>query len=118
MNEFKDMLSYFRKSYGLSQRELADRIHVTPGAIGMYESGKRYPTREVEEAIADFFNVNLNTLRGISEIDEKYNAESAHLLTAINNDEMLKDFIKMFIRLTDEQKASVATIVRSMLPNR
>ena len=30
----------------------------------MYESGKRHPKFEDEEAIADFFNVDLNTLRG------------------------------------------------------
>lgn len=116
--EFKDILSYLRKSRGYTQNELAKALHLSTSTIGMYESGKRYPTREVEEEIADFFNVNLSTLRGKEEIDEKYSAESAHLLMAINNDSELKEFITLFMQLKDEQRHSIITLCKSMLPNR
>lgn len=71
MADFGQMLKYFRERDGLTQRELAERLGLSPGAIGMYESGKRHPKFEDEEAIADFFNVDLNTLRGkrINEVD-------------------------------------------------
>ena len=64
MADFASMLKYLRERDGLSQRELADKLGMSAGAIGMYESGKRHPKFEDEEAIADFFNVDLNTLRG------------------------------------------------------
>lgn len=67
MTTLKDMLVYLRKRDGLSQRELAEKIGVSPSTIGMYESGKRFPTHEIEEALADIFNVNLNILRGIDD---------------------------------------------------
>lgn len=63
---FKDMLKYLRTSHGISQAELAKIIGVSPSAIGMYETGEREPNFEIEEKMADFFNVTLDTLRGKS----------------------------------------------------
>lgn len=64
MPEFKDMLKYFRIREGLSQSELAEKLGVSASRISMYEVGKREPDFETEEKIADFFNTDLNTLRG------------------------------------------------------
>lgn len=63
---FKDMLKYLRTSHGISQAELAKVIGVSPSAIGMYETGEREPNFEIEEKMADYFNVSLDTLRGKS----------------------------------------------------
>lgn len=64
MPEFKDMLKYFRMREGLSQSELAEKLGMSASRISMYEVGKREPDFESEEKIADFFNTDLNTLRG------------------------------------------------------
>lgn len=70
MNEFKDMLSYLRKREKMTQQELAKKLNVATSTIGMYESGSRLPGREIEEAIADLFNVNISTLRGKDAVSE------------------------------------------------
>lgn len=72
MPEFKDMLKYFRMRANLSQSELADKIGVSASTISMYEVGKREPDFETEEKIADFFNTDLNTLRGRDSESETY----------------------------------------------
>lgn len=64
MPEFKDMLKYFRMREHLSQSELAEKLGVSASTISMYEVGRREPDFETEEKIADFFNTDLNTLRG------------------------------------------------------
>lgn len=64
MAEFKDMLKYFRNREGLSQAQLAKALGLSASAISMYEVGSREPDFETEEKIADFFNTDLNTLRG------------------------------------------------------
>lgn len=64
MAEFKDMLKYFRSLKGLSQSELAKELGLSTSTISMYEVGKREPDFETEEKIADYFNTDLNILRG------------------------------------------------------
>ena len=79
-----EMIKYLRLRDGLSQRDLAAKIHVSPSAIGMYESGQRFPTQEVEEALADYFNVSLDVLRGISE-EHSYN-ENVKIFASLSED--------------------------------
>lgn len=64
MADFKDMLKFFRTRDGLSQSDLAKQLGVSTSTISMYEVGKREPDFETEEKIADFFNTDLNILRG------------------------------------------------------
>ena len=72
MAEFKDMLKYYRKVAGLSQADFAKILGLSPSTISMYEVGEREPSFEVEEKIADYFNIDLNTLRGK---DTEYSSE-------------------------------------------
>ena len=67
MSGFSEMLIRLRKSEGLSQQELSEKLSVSRSAISMYESGKREPDYETLEEIADFFNVNMSTLLGKDE---------------------------------------------------
>lgn len=62
--EFKDILKSLRQSRGYSQVRLAEMLNVSSGLIGMYETGKRKPSFEQIEAIADFFNVSTDYLIG------------------------------------------------------
>ena len=62
--EFKDALKQLRTKRGLSQVELAEKLGFSAGLIGMYESGKRKPSFEALEAIADFFNISIDYLMG------------------------------------------------------
>lgn len=65
MAEIKDMIKFFRKREGWTQEELAKKVGVGKSAISMYEKGERMPNYEVEEALADVFNVSLDVLRGL-----------------------------------------------------
>ena len=67
MTEFGKRLKNLRKDRGLTQNELAKALKVSRSSIEMYEHGKREPDFETQEAIADFFNVNLDYLRGRSD---------------------------------------------------
>ena len=59
---FKDMLKILREERGLSQDELARLTQLSKSTISMYENGNREPKFETLEVIADFFNVDMNTL--------------------------------------------------------
>ena len=62
--EFKDVLKQLRQSRGYSQVRLAELLDVSSGLIGMYEIGKRKPSYEQLESMADFFNVSTDYLIG------------------------------------------------------
>lgn len=64
MSRFNDMLIYLRKREGLSQEDLGNALGLSKSTISMYECGKRKPSYEALEAIADFFNINMGTLTG------------------------------------------------------
>lgn len=53
-----------RKERRLSQSQLASALNISKSAIAMYETNERMPKKEVLEAIADFFNVDMNFLYG------------------------------------------------------
>ena len=81
MPDFKDMLKYFRMRENLSQSDLAEKLGLSASTISMYEVGKREPDFETEEKIADFFNTDLNTLRGrdIEETPYYLNADAREM---------------------------------------
>lgn len=64
---FKDVLRNLRISANLSQEDLANRLGLAKSTISMYENGSRKPNFETLEAIADTFNVDMNTLIGKTE---------------------------------------------------
>lgn len=105
MPGFASMLKYLRERENLSQRELGAKIGMSASAICMYESGKRQPRFEDEEIIADFFNVDLNTLRG------KYIDENAPELDARS-----KRFIALFQNVPPEIQDAVETLLKSSQP--
>lgn len=64
MGDFKTVFKELRIARGLTQAELAKRLSISRSTVGMYESGERVPRHEDLEAIADFFNVDIDYLLG------------------------------------------------------
>ena len=58
----KKPLAVLRKENHMSQRELASKLNISPGAIGMYESGKRTPPLNRAIKIAELFNVQIENI--------------------------------------------------------
>ena len=49
MDEFKDMLKYFREREGLSQFELSQKLGVAPSTIGMYEQDGGFHSTDTQK---------------------------------------------------------------------
>lgn len=64
MATFGQRLKNLRNSRGISQNELSKHIGVSKSSVNMYERDEREPGFETLEAIADFFNVNMDYLLG------------------------------------------------------
>jgi len=72
MKKFNNILKSLRIREGLTQDDLAKKLGVSRSTISMYERGEREPELEVLEAIADFFNVDMNYLTGKQTQEEYY----------------------------------------------
>lgn len=64
MSDFSTMLKRLRKEKNMTQPELAQSLGISRSAVSMYEIGSREPDLETLEAIADFFNVDMDVLTG------------------------------------------------------
>ena len=62
MTNFATTFNKLRKSKGLTQKELAKALDVTQTAITYWETGKREPSIEMLEKIANYFDVSLDYL--------------------------------------------------------
>jgi transcriptional regulator with XRE-family HTH domain len=55
-------IKYLRKSKGLTQDQLADKIGVNRAMIGSYEEGRAIPKLPVLQALAHYFSMSLDAL--------------------------------------------------------
>lgn len=106
MATINEMIAYYRKANGWSQAELAKRLKVKPSTVGNYELGIRTPHGEIEEALADIFNVSLDNLRGID-------TERRPQVPNIKPEYI--DLIDKYDRLSDAQKETVLNTINLFL---
>ena len=75
MAKFADRLKSLRNEKQLSQQDLATQLGcVSKSSINMYERGERDPGLDTLEAIADYFNVDLDYLLGKSDYPSRYSS--------------------------------------------
>lgn len=55
-------IASLRQSRGMSQAELAKKLHISASAVGMYEQGRREPSVDTLIALAKTFGVSLDYL--------------------------------------------------------
>ena len=89
MKNYGKRLQNLRKDRGLTQDQLAEKLNITRSRLGMYEQGRRQPDFETQEAIADYFNVNIDYLFGRSDSDMQILIETASKLNKEDFDMLL-----------------------------
>lgn len=82
--DFGQILKDLRESRGYSQQELGEALDMTRQTISNYEKGRRTPHKEILEAIADFFNVDMDFLYGKTTIENRYRQRLADDTTPVD----------------------------------
>lgn len=59
-----EKIRYYRKQKGMTQQELADKLHISYVGISQYETGKRNPKLETMSRIADALDIPVKLLYG------------------------------------------------------
>lgn len=102
MSIIAERIRTLREELFLTQSQLAEKINIAVSSISQYESGDRTPSDEVKIKLANFFDVSLDFLMGISDIRNPYVfftlSQYFNSLTESEVNEVLKYiiFIKQF----------------------
>ena len=62
--EMQDTLKKLRLDCGLTQSELAERVHVTRQAVSRWETGETVPNTDTLKLLSRLYDVSINTLLG------------------------------------------------------
>jgi len=96
-DDFKvgNILSKLRKEKGWTQKELADKLHISDKAVSKWETNEGEPNKGSLKDIAELFGISLEYLMTGKEQEEKIVTISKLELCAKKDDiEMYKDFLR------------------------
>lgn len=93
IKDLPQKLKALRVQYGYSQKQVAEKIGVSPSIVSGYETGERTPSTEILLSLSYLYNVSTDYLLG------KQTAASAML-----------DISK----LTDKQKAALSSLIEAI----
>ena len=110
---FPDVLRRLRKEADLSQEELGAKLGLAKSTISMYENGTREPSLEVLEAIADIFNVDMNTLTD-SKVSATLNGELQEYLEELKNRSEMRMLFKLAKNATKEDVEKAVKIIEAL----
>lgn len=105
------ILAQLRKQKGLSQRQFANTLGVSNGAIGMWETNKRQPDIEMLKKIATFFSVSVDYLLDMPK--PKGNSPMNSISNIMTNKE--QDLIKTFRQLDTDNKDIAIGEIKKLL---
>lgn len=86
MAELKNILKKLRAEKEMSQASLAKELKAGVSTVASWEVGKRFPSRENMEQLADIFNVDLAYLYGETEIRQRIHIDNdGNAMVSIND---------------------------------
>ncbi len=104
--EFNEKLQELRKSKGLTQEELAEKLYVSRTAVSKWESGRGYPNIDSLKEISAFFSVS---------IDELLSSEKLLFIAEKENKSNIKNICELLFSVVD--LFSVLLIILPLYPN-
>ena len=108
MGNFANVFKNLRIQAGLTQQEMADRLKISRSSIGMYENGEREPSFELLEAIADFFNVDMDYLLGKTLTANQALEHKEKSTPQTERDVLKQKIIELLAQLTEDELKEAA----------
>lgn len=83
-------LKELREKKNIKQKDLAERFNLTKTAISLYENDKRSPDQALLKELAKFFDVSVDYLLGVSDI-QNYPSEASATAFAKENMDLIRE---------------------------
>ena len=104
-----------RQMANLSLRQLAELTHLSNPYLSQVERGLHQPSVRVLKALSDALNVSAETLMAQAGLIEAVAAGDGAAAAPDSGEPRTEDTIRADPRLSDEQKAALIAVYRSML---
>ena len=91
-----DNIKKYRRKKGLTQEEMAKKLHVVRQTVSKWETGKSVPDAEVLIRMAEVLDVSVNELLGIESVQG-------------NMDEVAEELIRVKERLEEQNRREILT---------
>ena len=104
-----------RQMANLSLRQLADLTNLSNPYLSQVERGLHEPSVRVLKAISDALNLSAETLLAQAGLVDAVTGEKADVPDEAGEDERTEAAIAADKRLTDDQKAALIAVYRSMV---
>lgn len=115
-NKFREL----RRKYNLNQFDVANKLNISPSAIGMYEQGRRQPDNEMIKKIANLFDVSTDYLLDNDSVSKQIennidDPELNQTLKTLAENEFDRTLFKKYGELTEEKKKIVMSVINSII---
>ena len=118
MSTLAERIKDLRQEADLTQEEFGKLFGIVKSTVSLYESGKSTPDDELKKKMAEYFNVSLDYLMGISDIRNPYiNKEDDSVTKEKYPDalEFIDDFVKEMEKhgydFSNKSKEEIAEII-------
>lgn len=64
IKDLPEKLKLLRIKYGYSQKQVADKVNISPSIISGYETGERTPSTDVLLSLSNIYNCSVDYLLG------------------------------------------------------
>ena len=64
MKDIGKSIKYYRGQCHMTQKELAEKLRLSPSTVGMYEQNRRMPDVNILRELASIFNISINDILG------------------------------------------------------
>ena len=66
MKDIGKSIKHYREQCHMTQKELAEKLQLSPSTVGMYEQSRRMPDIDILGQLANIFNVSIDDILGAS----------------------------------------------------
>lgn len=111
--QFGNVLRLLRQRNSMTQKQLAEILGVSESRIGMYERCQREPDFEMLEAIADYFNVDMDFLTGRTDVERQYTFSPAVPSPALELTPAETQLVSDYRDSSEEIRSAAATMLHT-----
>ncbi|AAM25290.1 transcriptional regulator with XRE-family HTH domain [Caldanaerobacter subterraneus subsp. tengcongensis MB4] len=90
MSTLGERIKQLRLEHGMTQEEFGKLFGVTKYSISLYESNKTSPSDEIKKKIAEYFNVSMDWLMGLTDVRKPFIPENYKEKYKITKRDMLQ----------------------------